>query len=76
MNKTFVFFIIYFVLAVLCGGCQLNPLVKPAQAFMDTAGKEYLEYVEKDITLDNSSKRARRANVEAFRMLIEEAQNE
>lgn len=57
----------------LFSGCQ-NPLVKPARAFVDTVGSEYLEYVENDATLGEGAKRARRANVEAFLMLINEAE--
>jgi hypothetical protein len=56
-----------------CSGCASNPMAAPAEAFLDTVGTEYLTYVEADPALDESAKQARRANVQAFRWLVEEA---
>jgi hypothetical protein len=57
-------------------GCQTNPMIKSAESFVNTVGTEYLVYVEKDDSLQDSGKRARRMNVEAFKILIEEAKGE
>lgn len=66
--------LIALLLAILSCSCATNPMVPPAQAFVDTVGMEYIEYVEADPKLNEDARRARRANVEAFKMLIKEAQ--
>jgi hypothetical protein len=61
------------MLAIGSAGCKSNPLAGPSLAFVNTVGVEYLAYVEADDKLDADAKKARRVNVEAFKLLAEEA---
>ena len=84
LNKLFLFTILYYdvfiinilifvMFIIFICGCVVNPMIEPAKNFVNTVGKEYIEYVDKDESLDENAKRARRINVEAFKMLIEKA---
>jgi hypothetical protein len=65
--------IVLFLVALAMAGCKSNPLAESSLAFVNTVGPEYLVYVEADTALDADGKKARRMNVEAFKLLAEEA---
>lgn len=47
-----------------CTGCVNRGLIESYDQYLQTAGTEYIEYVEKDHTLDEDSKLLRRINHE------------
>lgn len=61
---------------LLSSGCcmvpRMNPLYKPAKNVSDTILPEYKKYIEADPKLDENQKRYRKANAEAFEILIRE----
>jgi hypothetical protein len=64
------------VVLLLCSGCclvpRMNPLYEPAKNVSATILPEYKKYVEADPKLDENQKRYRKANAEAFEVLIRE----
>jgi len=65
-----------FLLVIICSGCctapGMNPLYEPAKNVNATILPEYKKYVETDPKLDEKQKRYRKANAEAFEILIRE----
>ena len=60
----------------LCG-CSLNrDFVKATDDYAQVILPRYVEYVEKDETLDADSKRIRTQTAERFQMLIDEAKKQ
>lgn len=61
---------------LLCSGCcmapRMNPLYEPSKTFTETIIPEYKRYVEADPSLHPKEKRYRKANAEAFEILIRE----
>jgi predicted lipoprotein len=64
------------LLLILCSGCcmvpRMNPLYEPSKNVNQTIMPEYKKYVDADPQLDEKQKRYRKANAEAFEILIRE----
>lgn len=56
--------IMIIVVACMLSGCVNRGLIESYDQYLQTAGTEYIEYVEKDNTLDDDSKLLRQINHE------------
>ena len=56
--------IMIIVVACMLSGCVNSALVESYDQYLNTVGTEYVEYVDKDNTLDADSKLLRRINHE------------
>ena len=56
--------IMIIVVACMLSGCANRALVESYDQYLNTVGTEYIEYVDKDNTLDADSKLLRRINHE------------
>ena len=67
--------LILLMILLACTGCmspRWNTLYEPAKRVNETIMPEYLKYVEQDKTLTEDQKRFRKANADAFGMLLRE----
>ena len=60
----FIVLLIIFTGFLILPGCVNRALVESYDQYLNTAGTEYVEYVDKDNTLDDDSKLLRRINHE------------
>ena len=68
-------FAVILVLLVAPGCCmipRLNPLYEPGKNVSETILPEYRKYVEADPNLDEQQKKYRKANADAFDILLRE----
>jgi len=63
--------IMIIVVACLLSGCVNSALVESYDQYLQTAGTEYIEYVDKDHTLDADSKLLRKLNHEQATKTVE-----
>lgn len=65
-DKLLAILIIVVAIIIVCtlSGCVNRGLIESYDQYLQTAGTEYIEYVEKDNTLDDDSKVLRRINHE------------
>ena len=68
--------LILLMILLVCSGCMTtssrNPLYEPAKRVNETIMPEYRKYVQQDKTLTEDQKRFRKANADAFGMLLRE----
>lgn len=60
-------------LAILATSCT-TPLLKPARAYHNTVGLEYIQYIKDDPKLKESSKTLRIQTVKEFETLLKKAE--
>lgn len=63
--------IMIIVVACMLSGCVNRGLVESYDQYLQTAGTEYIEYVDKDHTLDDDSKLLRRINHEQAQKTVD-----
>ena len=63
--------IMIIVVACMLSGCVNRALVESYDQYLQTAGTEYVEYVDKDNTLDDDSKLLRRINHEQAQKTVD-----
>ncbi len=61
------------VLFVLCAlpGCVNRQLAESYGQFLETAGQEYIQYVDQDPALDETDRSIRRANYDQARQTVD-----
>lgn len=63
--------IMIIVVACMLSGCVNSALVESYDQYLNTAGTEYIEYVDKDNMLDDDSKLLRRINHEQAQKTVD-----
>jgi len=67
----FIVLLIIFTGFLILSGCVNKALVESYDQYLNTAGTEYIEYVDKDNTLDADSKLLRRINHEQAQKTVQ-----
>ncbi len=71
MEKIFLVLLSSFLIAACGFGCVNRQLAESYGQYLDTAGTEYVEYIESDPALDDNDKAIRRANHEHARRTVD-----